>query len=117
MVVADLRTEGSGWNEHKGSDYIAWTRYGYPSAFATGSDPNGGISPHIHTEKDTLDLDDEAGYFSIEVSIGDSWPHSTLTVQHVKHFTQLAIAFVLEQAGMSLEHTPRKDWPGFPSKS
>ena len=57
-----------------GSDYMSWTRAGYPSAFAAEGDPAVGKFPgnfehYVHTIGDRMDIDDETGVFSIEVSI------------------------------------------------
>ena len=56
-----------------GSDYMSWTRAGYPAAFAAEGDPSVGEFPgnfehYIHTVGDRMDIDDESGVFSIEVS-------------------------------------------------
>ncbi|KAK5626741.1 hypothetical protein RRF57_002456 [Xylaria bambusicola] len=66
-----------------GSDYMSFTQNGFPSAFASEGNPlangrfPGDFDPYVHTSKDTLDVDDELGYFSFE----------------------LAMAFIIEQAG------------------
>ncbi|CAD6590210.1 MAG: hypothetical protein TREMPRED_005648, partial [Tremellales sp. Tagirdzhanova-0007] len=54
-----------------GSDYMSWTRAGYPSAFAAEGDPAVGKFPgnfehYVHTIGDRMDIDDETGVFSIE---------------------------------------------------
>ncbi|KAI1322167.1 peptidase family M28 [Xylariaceae sp. FL0255] len=73
-----------------GSDYMSFTQNGYPSAFASEGDPlgkkgfPGDMDPYVHTVNDTMDVDDELGYFSLD---------------HMARFTELAIAFVVEQAG------------------
>ncbi|KAL7944982.1 hypothetical protein V8C42DRAFT_324235 [Trichoderma barbatum] len=72
-----------------GSDYMSYTKLGYPAAFASEGDPSAGLTlgeydPYVHTEKDTMHVDDEAGVFSLE---------------HMARFSELAIAFVIEQAG------------------
>jgi len=55
-----------------GSDYMAFTKLNYPAAMATEGDPMhggfpGDLDPYIHGAKDTMDVDDETGVFSIEV--------------------------------------------------
>ncbi|PSR81001.1 peptidase family M28 [Coniella lustricola] len=72
-----------------GSDYMAFTRLGYPSAFAAEGNPVAGgfpgeFDPYVHTDKDTMDVHDETGYFSID---------------HMARFSELAIAFAVEQGG------------------
>lgn len=50
-----------------GSDYMSYTQYGYPSAFASeGTLQN--MDPHLHTVGDVLDVDDEGGKMSPDVS-------------------------------------------------
>lgn len=56
-----------------GSDYMSFTNLGYPTAMASEGNPVAGgfpgeLDPYIHTEKDTMDIDDETGYFSLDVS-------------------------------------------------
>lgn len=56
-----------------GSDYMSYTKAGFPSTFAAEGNPNtggfpGDFDPYVHTTKDTMDVDDEFGYFSIDVS-------------------------------------------------
>ena len=87
---------------------MAWTYYNFPAAFAAEGDPKaqggfpGDTNPYIHTANDSMQVDDETGYFSIDVSFASSsiciisiadWQ------QHMAKFTELAIAFVVEQAG------------------
>ncbi|KFA81199.1 hypothetical protein S40288_07515 [Stachybotrys chartarum IBT 40288] len=73
-----------------GSDYMSYTQLGYPSAFASEGNPLAGggfpgdFDPYVHTARDTMDVDDETGEFSLE---------------HMARFTELAIAYVVEQAG------------------
>ncbi|KAI1154180.1 hypothetical protein F4825DRAFT_412834 [Nemania diffusa] len=73
-----------------GSDYMSFTQNGFPSAFASEGNPlaegrsRGDFDPYIHSSKDTLDVDDEFGYFSFD---------------HMARFSELAIAFIVEQAG------------------
>ena len=52
---------------------MSWTRAGYPAAFAAEGDPAHGVFPgdferYVHTVDDRMDIDDETGVFSIEVS-------------------------------------------------
>jgi bacterial leucyl aminopeptidase len=54
---------------------MSYTRLNYPAAFACEGNPAhgrfpGDMDPHIHGVEDTMDVDDERGYFSIEVSNG-----------------------------------------------
>lgn len=55
------------------SDYSSWTRQGFPAAFASEGNPTAGgfpgdFDPYVHTVKDTMDVDNEKGVFSLEVS-------------------------------------------------
>lgn len=52
---------------------MSWTKAGYPSAFAAEGDPHAAgdvdyFDPYIHTVGDRMDVDDETGVFSLEVS-------------------------------------------------
>ncbi|GAP86703.1 putative peptidase family M28 [Rosellinia necatrix] len=73
-----------------GSDYMSFTQNGFPSAFASEGNPlaegrhMGDFDPYVHTAKDTMDVDDDLGYFSFD---------------HMAKFSELAIAFIVEQAG------------------
>jgi len=68
-----------------GSDYMSFTQLGYPSAFATEGNPLvGDFDPYIHGVNDTMDIDDEHGVFSLD---------------HMARFSELAIAFAIEQGG------------------
>ncbi|KKY23555.1 putative peptidase family m28 [Phaeomoniella chlamydospora] len=72
-----------------GSDYMSFTKLDFPAAFASEGDPMAGGFPgemdkYVHTVKDTMDVDDETGYFSLD---------------HMARFSELAIAFAVEQAG------------------
>lgn len=58
-----------------GSDYMSFTQNGFPSAFASEGNPLaegrsrlGDFDPYVHSSKDTMDVDDELGYFSFDVS-------------------------------------------------
>ncbi len=68
---------------------MSYTQLNFPAAFASEGDPlNGGfpgdMDPYIHGVGDTMDVDDEKGYFSID---------------HMARFTELALAFAVEQGG------------------
>lgn len=72
-----------------GSDYMSYTKLGYPATFASEGNPVAGgfpgeFDPYVHTLNDTMDVDDELGYFSVD---------------HMARFAELAIAFVVEQGG------------------
>ncbi|KAJ5220240.1 peptidase family M28 [Penicillium chermesinum] len=73
-----------------GSDYMSYTLLNYPAAFASEGNPlankgfPGKYDPYIHGSHDIIDIDDEKGYFSFD---------------HMARFTELALAFVVEQAG------------------
>ncbi|KAF1954059.1 peptidase family M28 [Byssothecium circinans] len=68
-----------------GSDYMSYTSLGYPATFAAEGNPLAGeFDPYVHSERDTMDVDDEFGVFSID---------------HMARFSELAIAFAVEQAG------------------
>ncbi|KAI8631588.1 peptidase family M28 [Xylariaceae sp. FL1651] len=72
-----------------GSDYMSFTQNGFPSAFASEGNPlargrfPGDYDPYVHTAKDTMDVDDDLGYFSVD---------------HMARFSEFAIAFIVEQA-------------------
>ncbi|KAK6849788.1 peptidase [Apiospora arundinis] len=58
-----------------GSDYLSYTKLGYPSAFATEGDPSAGefpgdFDPYMHTVRDTMYVDDETGKFSFDATHG-----------------------------------------------
>ncbi|KAL1866864.1 hypothetical protein Daus18300_006567 [Diaporthe australafricana] len=72
-----------------GSDYMSYTKLGFPATFASEGNPVAGgfpgeFDPYVHTANDTMDVDDETGHFSID---------------HMARFTELAIAYAVEQAG------------------
>ncbi|EFQ35787.1 peptidase family M28 [Colletotrichum graminicola] len=72
-----------------GSDYMSYTKLGFPAAFASEGNPVAGgfpgeFDPYVHTDKDTMWVDDETGVFSID---------------HMARFSELAIAFAVEQSG------------------
>ncbi|KAI1170500.1 hypothetical protein F4777DRAFT_591903 [Nemania sp. FL0916] len=74
-----------------GSDYMSFTVNGFPSAFASEGNPSAGgrkfmgdYDPYVHSSLDTMYVDDEFGYFSFD---------------HMARFSELAIAFIVEQAG------------------
>ncbi|KUI64257.1 Leucine aminopeptidase 1 [Cytospora mali] len=76
-----------------GSDYMSYTKLGYPASFASEGNPVAGgfpgeMDPYVHTMNDTMDVDDETGWFSIE---------------HMARFAELAIAFAVEQGGWDNE--------------
>lgn len=49
-----------------GSDYMSFSRAGFPAAFATEADPMAGLfDPFVHTVADRMDL--STGEFSFEV--------------------------------------------------
>lgn len=53
---------------------MSYTKLNYPAAFASEGNPLAGkgfpgdMDPYVHTAKDTMDVDDKAGYFSLDVS-------------------------------------------------
>lgn len=48
---------------------MSYTQLGYPAAFASEGNPAAGeYDSYIHTDKDTMNVDDETGTFSLEVS-------------------------------------------------
>jgi len=73
-----------------GSDYMSFTRLNYPAAFASEGNPlahgafPGDYNPYVHGINDTMDINDATGIFSID---------------HMARFSELAIAFAVEQAG------------------
>lgn len=47
---------------------MSYTQLGYPAAFASEGNPAAGeYDSYIHTDKDTMNVNDETGIFSIEV--------------------------------------------------
>jgi leucyl aminopeptidase len=57
-----------------GSDYMSYTQLGYPAAFAAEGNPvkggfPGDFDPYVHGVNDTMDVDDETGFFSLDVSL------------------------------------------------
>lgn len=55
-----------------GSDYMSFTKLGFPSAFASEGNPVAGgfpgeFDPYVHGVNDKMDIDDETGFFSFEV--------------------------------------------------
>ncbi|PMD61163.1 Zn-dependent exopeptidase [Hyaloscypha bicolor E] len=73
-----------------GSDYMSYTKLNYPAAFASEGDPlaqggfPGDMDPYVHGVNDTMDVDDDTGFFSLD---------------HMARFSELAIAFAVEQGG------------------
>lgn len=56
-----------------GSDYMSYTKMGFPATFASEGNPVAGgipgeMDPYVHGVGDTMDVDDDRGYFSIDVS-------------------------------------------------
>lgn len=52
---------------------MSFTQLGYPAAFASEGNPSAGgfpgeFDPYVHTERDTMDINDETGVFSLNVS-------------------------------------------------
>jgi bacterial leucyl aminopeptidase len=52
---------------------MSYTQLNYPAAFATEGDPMhngfpGDMDPYVHGVNDTMDINDDHGYFSIDVS-------------------------------------------------
>lgn len=55
-----------------GSDYMSYTMAGFPATFAAEGNPAAGgfpgeFDPYIHGVNDRMDIDDETGYFSVDV--------------------------------------------------
>ncbi len=53
---------------------MSYTKLGYPAAFASEGDPLAGgfpgeFDPYVHGINDTMDVDDETGFFSLNVSL------------------------------------------------
>jgi leucyl aminopeptidase len=54
---------------------MSYTQLGYPAAFASEGNPKAGGSfpgefdPYVHGVCDTMWVDDETGYFSVDVSL------------------------------------------------
>lgn len=51
---------------------MSFTKLNYPAAFASEGDPLAGgfpgeFDPYVHGVNDTMDVDDDSGFFSIEV--------------------------------------------------
>ena len=56
---------------------MSYTKLNYPAAFASEGNPMAGgfpgeFDPYVHSVKDTMDVDDETGYFSVDVSLQTS---------------------------------------------
>lgn len=52
---------------------MSFNKVGYPAAFATEGNPLAGgfpgdFDPYVHGVNDTMDVDDDKGYFSLDVS-------------------------------------------------
>lgn len=48
---------------------MSFTELGYPAAFASEGDPiSGEFDPYVHGVRDTMDVNDETGVFSLDVS-------------------------------------------------
>lgn len=52
---------------------MSYTKLNYPSAFATEGNPLAGgfpgeCDPYVHSVHDTMDVDDDTGFFSLDVS-------------------------------------------------
>lgn len=48
---------------------MSFTKLGYPAAFASEGNPIAGeFDPYVHGIKDTMDVDDDTGVFSLDVS-------------------------------------------------
>ncbi len=69
---------------------MSYTKLNYPAAFASEGNPMAGgfpgeFDPYVHSVKDTMDVDDDTGYFSVDVSLTNCkrlstrmlTPHST----------------------------------------
>ncbi|KAJ5404340.1 peptidase family M28 [Penicillium cosmopolitanum] len=73
-----------------GSDYMSYTQLNYPASFASEGNPVAGggfpgeYDPYVHGINDTMWVNDKTGYFSVD---------------HMARFSELAIAFAVEQAG------------------
>jgi hypothetical protein len=54
---------------------MSYTRLGYPAAFASEGNPLAGgkfpgdYNPYVHGVNDTMDVDDDTGFFSLDVSL------------------------------------------------
>ena len=49
---------------------MSFTQMGYPSAMATEGNPLAGdYDPYVHGANDTMNVDDEYGFFSLDVSL------------------------------------------------
>lgn len=74
------------WDSGAGSDYMSFTQLNYPSAFASEGNPlaggrmPGNFDPYVHGVNDTMDVDDETGYFSIDVS---GFPVLVVLITHI----------------------------------
>lgn len=90
---------------------MSYTKAGFPATFAAEGNPVAGgfpgeFDPYIHTVKDTMEIEDEnVGVFSIDVSLFSTCalPYrcrsNAFRLQHMARFSELAIAFAVEQAG------------------
>lgn len=68
---------------YAGSDYMSFTQNKYPAAFASEGDPLAGgkfpgdYDPYVHGVNDTMNVNDDKGYFSLDVSSTSSFWDST----------------------------------------
>jgi leucyl aminopeptidase len=90
---------------------MSFSRLNYPSSFASEGNPAAGgligeYDPYIHGVNDTIWINNEVGYFSVDVSSHPPLEEKILAkiiLQHMARFTELAIAFAVEQAGWDNE--------------
>lgn len=54
---------------------MSYTQLGYPAAFASEGNPlaqggfPGDMDPYVHGVNDTMNIDDDSGFFSLDVSL------------------------------------------------
>lgn len=85
---------------------MSYTQLNYPAAFASEGNPlaqggfPGDFDPYVHGVNDTMDVDDDTGCFSLDVCLISTmiWTFADIR-QHMARFSELAIAFVVEQGG------------------
>ena len=67
---------------------MSYTNLNFPAAFATEGNPLAGgkfpgeFDPYVHGMRDTMDVDDEAGYFSIDVRLPPTLPSTSAKMRN-----------------------------------
>lgn len=70
---------------------MSFTQLNYPAAFASEGNPlsngkfPGDYDPYVHGVNDTMDIDDDTGFFSLDVSLTSCACFSGLLLMSVAH--------------------------------